>query len=73
MEEARLATAMAVDKWERLVSAAPRMLELLQEIATEGYFAELIAHKVVSGLRYREEEICYGKLQRLLAEIDGAG
>jgi hypothetical protein len=46
------------------------MLELLREIDTEGYMAELIAHKTRGGLRCREEQECFGRLQALLARID---
>lgn len=44
------------------------MREVLQEIETEGYMTELIAHRVVSGLRCREEQECYARLQALLKE-----
>ncbi len=54
-----------------LIAAAPEMLELLREIVTEGYLAELIAHKTVGGLRCQEEQRCFAHAQAMLARIDG--
>ncbi len=61
----------AILRRNRLLDAAPEMLELLREVVTEGYMAELIAHKIVGGLRAREEQECFGKMQALLRDIDG--
>jgi hypothetical protein len=55
----------------RLIAAAPEMLELLRETVTEGYLAELIAHRTVSGLRCQEEQRCFAAVQALLRRIDG--
>lgn len=49
----------------------PEMLELLRECVTEGYMSELVAHRVVSGLRAKDEQECFARMQDLLSRIDG--
>lgn len=53
------------------IAEAPAMFALLEEIDVDGYMAELIAHKIVSGLRCREEQECYAKIQALLKRVRG--
>lgn len=55
-----------------VIRAAPEMLALLREMADGGYLRELVAYKIVRrGSRAREEQQLLGRLQSLLARIDG--